>query len=286
MTDEEIQELYQALLPLVGVRFEFLRLPRAVLKEFEPSQIGTIVGTLMDACIPKLSEIMEAHETLDRVGLTKHAGILGEREGYPDYLHTSGKRVELKLLYVDPIGIEMKLPPTPREPSARLTQKVTTKNVNPDLDVLLVIAYQLQADLEEADVISPVIIDIAVFPIIQCILARDQRLTDAGGKWFGDFETPAVLSKVGKHKLAVGAPLDESVYGRKESEGKDFNEDTNFGKLKRIPYMPLQLFLKKHGASYASHGNYPEPWVIENDSPELEPEFLQAVEDLAGELDC
>ena len=50
--------------------------------------------------------------------------------------------------------------------------------------------------------------------------------------------------------------------GRKESEGKDFNEDTNFGKLKRVPYRPLQLFLKKHGAIYAARGNWPEPWVI------------------------
>jgi hypothetical protein len=283
MTEEEIQDLNQALLPLIGVRFDFLRLPRAILKEFEPSQIGTIVGTLMDACIPKLSEIMEEHETLYLVGLIKHAGILGEREGYPDFLHASGKRLELKLLYVDPIDIEMKRPPTRREPSARLTQKVTTKNVNPDLDGLLVIAYQLQADPDEDDIISPAIIDTAVFPIIDCILARDKRLTDRGGKWFGDFETPAVLSKIGKHKLAMGTPLDLTTYGRKESEGRDFNEDTNFGKLKRIPYKQLQLFLKKHGASYASHGNYPEPWVIEG--PKIDTEFLEDVEDLEGELD-
>lgn len=37
-----------------------------------------------------------------------------------------------------------------------------------------------------------------------------------------------------------------TVYGRKKSEGKDFNEDTNFGKLKRIPHVQLQAFLKKH----------------------------------------
>ena len=28
--------------------------------------------------------------------------------------------------------------------------------------------------------------------------------------------------------------IDYSSYGRKENEGKDLNEDTNFGKLKRI----------------------------------------------------
>jgi hypothetical protein len=47
-------------------------------------------------------------------------------------------------------------------------------------------------------------------------------------------------------KLAKKQPLDTTTYGRKESEGKDFNEDTNFGKLKRIPYQPLQEFLAKH----------------------------------------
>jgi hypothetical protein len=87
---------------------------------FEPSQVGTLVGTLMDACIPLLSKIPTTTGVPD-VGLSKHVGILGEREGYPDYLHA-----------------------------------------------------------------------------------------------------------------------------RKESEGRHFNEDTNFGKLKRIPYKPLQDFLKKH----------------------------------------
>jgi hypothetical protein len=62
---------------------------------------------------------------------------------------------------------------------------------------------------------------------------------------FGNYETPAVISKVGKVKQAKGLPLDTTVYGRKESEGRDFNEDTNFGKLKRIPFLPLQSFIKE-----------------------------------------
>ena len=266
ITDEEIQTLEKALSPLIGVRFDLLRLPRTILKEFEPSQIGTIVGTLLDAAIPKLSEIMNDDESFAKVGLTKHEGILGDREGYPDYHHSSGKRVELKLLYVDPDGIEMKKPPTRREPSARLTQKVTIKNVIPSDDVLLVIAYQLQPFPDNDDLIMPNIIDLAVFPVIDCILARDKRLADQGGKWFGNYETPGVVSKAGRLKLAKGMTLNDKMYGRKESEGLDYNEDTNFGKLKRIPYKPLQEFLKKHGASYASRGNYPEPWVIDNDN--------------------
>src|ERR1039457_3654042 len=44
----------------------------------------------------------------------------------------------------------------------------------------------------------------------------------------------------------TGPALDTSSYGRKESEGKDFNEDTNFGKLKRIPHPGLQTFLRKY----------------------------------------
>jgi len=77
--------------------------------------------------------------------------------------------------------------------------------------------------------------------------ARDKRLSDSGGRWFGDYETPAVPSKIGREKLRKGASLEES-YGRKESEGKDYNEDTNFGKLKRIPHPALQEFSKKHKA--------------------------------------
>jgi hypothetical protein len=141
----------------------------------------------------------------------------------------------------------MKRPATPREPSARLTQKVTVKNVEPDKDALLVIAYQLQQTPENEMIYAPTIIDLGVFSMIECIEARDRRLTRAGGKWFGDYETPAVLSKRGKAKLRNGRRPNAKVYGRKESEGYDFNEDTNFGKLARIPYKPLSDFLRKHG---------------------------------------
>ena len=157
---------------------------------------------------------------------------MGEREGYPDYKHESGMRLELKLLYVDNVALPMKKPPTPREPSARLTQKVTFKNVKPDTDLLFV----------------PTIVDYELFPVIECVLARDLMMYDSGGGWFGNFDTPAILSNAGKRKQQLGQSLDFSGYGRKEDEGRDFNEDTNFGKLKRIPYEPLVSFLKKHRA--------------------------------------
>lgn len=262
VTSAEIAELEARLSGLIGVQLDVLRLPRAILHAFEPSQIGTIAGTLMDACIPELPTLLRGRGHGDVGGIAKHEGILGEREGYPDYRHESGLRLELKLLYKDPVGVEMKSPPTPREASARLTQKVTVKNVQPETDVLMVVVYQLRTHDNEGDIFSPTIVDIGLFPMIDCIRARDDRLERSGGKWFGNYETPCVPSKIGRGKLERGEPLDDSSYGRKESEGKDLNEDTNFGKLKRVPYRPLQLFLKKHGATYASNGEWPVPWTI------------------------
>ena len=258
----EIADLERRLATLVGVRVDVLRLPRSVLHAFEPSQVGTIVGALMDACIPELPTLLRGHGPRDAGGITRHQGDVGEREGYPDYQHDSGKRLELKLLCKDPVGVEMKSPPTPREASARLTQKVTVKNVDPNRDILMVVVYQLQAAEEDDDMFSPTIVDMGLFPMIDCILARDDRLERSGGRWFGNYETPCVPSKIGKRKRKRGEPLDESAYGRKESEGKDFNEDTNFGKLKRVPYRPLQLFLREHGATYAANGDWPQPWTI------------------------
>lgn len=262
VTSAEIAKLENQLNGLIGVQLDVLQLPRAILHAFEPSQIGTIAGTLMDACIPELPTLLRDRGRGDAGGIVKHEGILGEREGYPDYRHESGLRLELKLLYKDPVGLEMKSPPTPREASARLTQKVTVKNVQPKTDVLMVLAYQLRTHDKEGDIFSPTIVDIGLFPMIECILARDDRLERSGGRWFGNYETPCIPSKIGRGKLERGEPLDNSSYGRKESEGKDLNEDTNFGKLKRVPYKPLQLFLRKHGATYATNGEWPEPWTI------------------------
>ncbi len=243
VTKEDMLAVKTALKPLIGAQFNILSIPKDILKAFEPSQIGSIIGALMDACIPQLSKITES-DTFDSVGLKKNDGILGEREGYPDYIHSSGFRLELKLLFVDNPNIEMKKPPTPREPSARLTQKVTFKNIQPEKDLLLVIAYTLQSNKDNPEFYSPTIIDFEVFPVYECILARDRRMYQSNGGWFGQFETPTILSKQGKHKLKARQSIDYSSYGRKEKEGKDLNEDTNFGKLKRIPYAPLRNYIK------------------------------------------
>ncbi len=238
ITSEQLSTLRAKVAPLLGAQFKNLSLPRKALGGFEPSQIGTIVGTLMDALIPNMDDI-------PYVGLKKADGILGDREGYPDYIHDDGFRLELKLLYIDNPNLEMKRPPTKREPSARLTQKVTIKNVNPAIDAMLLIGYQLQPQPEDEEAVSPTIIAYDCFSMIELVEARDNRLTCGGGRWFGNYETPAVLSKIGKDKVLRGEAIDTSTYGRKESEGKDYNEDTNFGKLKRIPYAPLQEFIRK-----------------------------------------
>ncbi len=157
--EQELHLLKTSLQPLVGTQFPSLSLPIVALEAFEPSQIGTIVGSLMDALIPRLPD-------LPQLGLTKHEGILGDREGYPDYRHNSGKRLELKLLYVDNPALKMKKPPTPREPSARLTQKVTVKNVDPANDAMLLVAYRMEPCRDKAAAATPTIIDAATPTII------------------------------------------------------------------------------------------------------------------------
>jgi hypothetical protein len=262
-TPEAQKNLSEALSPLIGTEISNLKIPVAAAAEFEPSQIGTIVGTLVDAMLPHIAEKLQ-------VGLSKNPSILGAREGYPDYFHSSGYRLELKGLFKDNLEVTLKKPPTPREPSARLTQKVTVNNVRPDEDALLIVAYQLAPTAADNTLLSPVIVDLFICPVIDCVYARDHRLSARGGKWFGDFETPGVLSKSGKRKVKAGQALNADVYGRKESEGHDYNEDTNFGKLKRIPHQPIQEFLAKHGAAFAAVGTYPQPWrIVPNGSAEL-----------------
>ena len=144
-------------------------LPTLALADIEPSQVGTIVGTLMDALIPHLDGVAT-------VGLAKHEGTLGEREGYPDYRHAElALRVELKLIFVDNPDIPMKKPPTPREPSARLTQKVTVKNVVPETDAMLVIAYRLEEATNQPDAVTPTIEEAGPSPGHDHLRAQGRR---------------------------------------------------------------------------------------------------------------
>jgi hypothetical protein len=259
---DALSELRAALQPLCGTQVKYLQLPTDLALQIEPSQVGTIVGTLTDLLLPRIA--------LEQgIGLTKAAGILGDREGYPDFEHSSGYRIELKGAFRDNPNVPMKKPPTPREPSARLTQKVTVKNVDPDRDALLLLVYELEPVRDDPSLLSPTIVDVGLFPVIECINARDSRMLGGGGRWFGNYETPTILSKAGRTARRRGLELNETGYGRKESEGYHFNEDTNFGKMKRIPYQPLQEFLKQAGCQFAATGNYPAPWSMSKQDQEL-----------------
>ena len=259
----QIAQVRDSVQALIGVQLELLRIPKEALIGFEPSQIGSTVGGLMDACIPQLEQLIPEVESMRELGLSKAPGLLGDREGYPDYRHFSGMRVELKLLYTDPkVAKLMKQVDTRREPSARLNEQVTVRNVIPDRDLMMIVVYRLESLVDDPNLYAPTIIDVGLFAVIDCIHARDLRLTRGGGRWFGNGTVPAVLSNRGKTKLASGQPLNYDSYGHKESEGWDFNRDTNFGKLKRIPLQELQEFLKKHNASYTAKGVYPDPWKI------------------------
>ena len=236
ITPKQIAELRKGLEPLVGLRIDWLSIPGPALPGFEPSQVAVIVNTLLDAALPQIELFQTNPENLaklKKVGLMKAPRLIGQREGYPDYIDRSGYRLELKGLFVDNAELGLKRPPTQREPSARLKDNVTERVVNPAKDVLMLAAAQLQ--IFEGNC-NPVIIDVELFSMIECIRARDARLLKAG-RWLND-KIPQVVKTASQGKLLSGAPLSDS----------DYEKDTNFGKLKRIPYPPLQAFMRKHGA--------------------------------------
>lgn len=236
ISKNDIEELKKEFALLIGLKVDWLSLPKKSLPGFEPSQIAVIINTLLDAALPQIELLAsnpENAEKLKHIGLSKSPSQIGERESYPDYIHKSGKRIELKGLFVDNFDLEMKRPPTRREPSARLKENVTIDVVDSANDLLLIAAVRLQ---EVGGRCYPIIIDIGLFPMVECIRARDRRLEESGGKWFDGM--PKVISNGGLKKKRDGKPLNDN----------DFEKDTNFGKLKRIPYEPLQDFMRKHGA--------------------------------------
>ena len=236
ISEQQLAALRTALLPLVGLRLTWLDIPTVALFGFEPSQLAVMANTLADGALPQVN-LMAAKDPaaaarLATLGLSKSPGTIGQREAYPDYVHASGLRVELKGLFVDNPALAMKRPPTKREPSARIKENVTVDVVQADKDALLVVALQMR-DLNGS--CSPEIIDLEVFSMIACVEARDQRLAAAPGQWFG--KIPKVLSQSGRRARAAGRALTEA----------DYEKDTNFGKLKRIPEPRLQAFMRKHG---------------------------------------
>jgi hypothetical protein len=233
----ELDALRRAFAPLSGLRITWLSIPEGALVGFEPSQIAVIVNTLLDAILPQIQFLALDGENavkLAGIGLSKAPGVIGQRETYPDYVHVSGRRVELKGLFIDNPELALKRPPTAREPSARLKENVTMDIIDPANDALLVAAVQLRPD--EEGLCSPYVTDTGVFSMVESVRARDTSLANRGGKWIDG--VPKVVKKSSMGKFRAGNQLQDS----------DFEKDTNFGKLKRIPYQPLQEFMRKHGA--------------------------------------
>lgn len=236
ISSADLDKLRIAFSALIGVKIDWFSVPNAALLGFEPSQLAVIANTIIDAALPQI-ELLSTDPTnrrkLGRIGLKKSPSSIGQREAYPDYIHKSGKRVELKGLYVDNPGLLVKRPPTRREPSARLKGNITLSNVQAESDALLIAAVRLE---EIAERCVPVIIDVGVFSMVECIRARDQSLASRGGIWID--EKPMVVRRDRLVKQLSGQEMHVS----------DYELDTNFGKLKRIPFEPLQSFMRLHKA--------------------------------------
>jgi hypothetical protein len=71
ISQNELDQLRKIIHPLIGLQIELLKIPAPILAAFEPSQIGTIVGTLMDACIPQLELIIPGNSLLSKIGFKK-----------------------------------------------------------------------------------------------------------------------------------------------------------------------------------------------------------------------
>ncbi len=56
ISENDLTLLRREVQPLIGIQFVNLSLPKLVLRAIEPSQIGTIVGVLMDALLPNLDD--------------------------------------------------------------------------------------------------------------------------------------------------------------------------------------------------------------------------------------
>ena len=113
ITEADLRALAKAFEPLLRLRISWHSIPDKALPGFEPSQIAVIVNTLADAALPQLEHLAldpENKKRLAGVGLSKAPTAIGQREGYPDYVHVTGKRVELKGLFVDNRKLKMKRP--------------------------------------------------------------------------------------------------------------------------------------------------------------------------------
>lgn len=267
ISKESISYISSKLQPLIGMRVPSLALPKDALINMEPGALGTLAGSVIDAALPDLGCY-----GLKDVGLKRSPGHAGQRASYPDYtIPGSTLRAEHKALYVAPLSdhVTMNVPPTPREASGRIKENIRIETIDAENDALIISVYRFDPQADKPEIFSPKIIDVGVFPMIEIVRARDYDFNMRGGLWFDNGETPAVVSKQGQAKLARGERLNKKSYGNKKNGGCDYNKDTNFGKLERIPYKPLHELLKKHGLRHISCGGYPEPWSIASEATSL-----------------
>lgn len=75
ITQDELEPLRRAFVPLVGLRISWLSIPGGALAGFEPSQIAVIVNTLLDAILPQIEFLASDKENaakLTGIGCPRH----------------------------------------------------------------------------------------------------------------------------------------------------------------------------------------------------------------------
>jgi len=115
ISQAELDQLSFELNSLIGLKIDWLSIPERALGGFEPSQIAVIINTLLDAALPQIELLAldsRLAEKVKDIGIKKSPGLIGQRESYPDYIHRSGKRIELKGLFLDNPTLHLKRPPS------------------------------------------------------------------------------------------------------------------------------------------------------------------------------
>ena len=152
-------------------------------RAFEPSQLGSIVGSLFEVWLPFTMN-----------GVMKHRCGNNNRETYPDLILSSRERVELKLILHCDHGKILREPPL-KESAARLGHAVTEHNVESH-DFALVVIYDIKVDKAAC---FPEVVQCKPFPILELIRARDADLVRRGGMW--GRERPMVKANTGGFKI-------------------------------------------------------------------------------------
>lgn len=224
--------------PLIGFQLsEFLRLTSEAVFNIDHSNLGGTAGALFETALKCPNTLPDE---LKMLGLRKDGSTTaGDRDGYPDLRHESGDAHENKVIHAYDMDHKAvtKTRKSDSEACARL--KVTSDVVNPRRDFLLVLAWAMKPIKNEVNLYSPKIMDFDVFPVINCVVARDNYLLKRGGLWING--SAVVLSRLGQSKIKRGEQVDATSFGN----GKDYKRDTN-QKIGRIPYKPLINFISKY----------------------------------------